>query len=142
MIIISRIYNLLHGHVAAILRFGVVGSLTAGLYFATMWLVEGVIGWGYLVAVTVAYFISTLFHFFANRHFTFGAGSDYLGQQLLRYSAMWLINYVITVLVVSFCVEKVGLSPYFGVCISISATAFLGYFLSRYWVFKSRKLIS
>jgi putative flippase GtrA len=138
----SHFYNFLYCHIAALFKFGVVGSLTASLYFVAMWFVADFIGWSYLVAVTAAYFVSTLFHFFANRHFTFGAGSDSLRRQILRYSAMWLINYAITVLVVSFCVERVGLSPYVGVCISIAATVFLGYFLSRYWVFKSRELIS
>jgi putative flippase GtrA len=140
--LIPNLFDLFYSHSEALVRFGTVGLLTAILYFASIWLAMNLIRLDYLVAVSMAYIVSSAFHFFANRHFTFGAGKYLLGTQIARYSVMWLINYFITVLIVSICVETLGFSAYVGVCASISTTVFLGYFLSHYWVFKSRELIS
>lgn len=90
----------------------------------------------YIVVVSLAYIISTIFHFLANRHFTFGAVKERHGVQLFRYMVMWSINYLITIVIVSICVEQYHYSPYFGVCVSVAFTMFVGYFLARYWVFK------
>jgi putative flippase GtrA len=90
----------------------------------------------YIAVVSAAYTVSTTFHFVANRHFTFGAVEDKHQDQIFRYLVMWCINYVITILVVSVCVERFLFSPYLGVCVSVVFTMFIGYFLGRYWVFK------
>lgn len=90
----------------------------------------------YIVIVSVAYIVSTIFHYLANRHFTFGAVKDRHRHQIIRYMAMWTVNYLITIVIVSVCVERFQFSPYIGVCISVAFTVFIGYFLARYWVFK------
>lgn len=90
----------------------------------------------YITVVSVAYIVSTIFHYLANRHFTFGAVKDRHQNQMIRYLVMWTINYLITIVVVGFCVEQFQFSPYIGVCISVAFTMFIGYFLARYWVFK------
>lgn len=90
----------------------------------------------YIAVVSLAYVISSIFHFLANRHFTFGAINERHGDQLFRYMVMWAINYLITIVIVSICVERFLFSPYIGVCVSVAFTMFIGYFLARYWVFK------
>ncbi|SHI27729.1 Putative flippase GtrA (transmembrane translocase of bactoprenol-linked glucose) [Pollutimonas bauzanensis] len=110
--------------------------MTAAIYFFVMWIANSGLGINYILAVTFAYIISTTFHFMANRHFTFAAATGHQGYQLVRYLVLWLINYVITIGVVTLCVEKFLWSPYLGVCISVVFTMCTGYALARYWVFK------
>lgn len=123
-------------HFLAFAKFGMVGAATAAIYFLVMWVADSMLGFNYISAVSVAYFISTTFHFLANRHFTFGAAKEQHGQQIIRYLVMWIFNYVITIAVVGVCVERFLLSPYIGVCVSVVFTMFTGYVLARYWVFK------
>ena len=125
-----------HPHVHVFVKFGLVGATTAALYFFAMWVVGEIIGLPYIVAVSLAYLASTIFHFLANMHFTFGADSGRHDKQIMRYLKMWLINYLITILVVRFCVEKLHLSPYLGLCVSVPITMCVGYFLGRFWLFK------
>lgn len=123
-------------HFLAFLKFGIVGAITAAIYFLVMWVADSMLGLSYIVAVSVAYFVSTAFHFLANRHFTFRSEGEQHGHQIIRYLVMWLLNYLITIVVVSVSVERFLLSPYIGVCISVVFTVFIGYVLARYWVFK------
>ena len=119
-------------------KFGLVGSITAVIYFMLMWGSDLLLHLPYILVVSLAYSGSTLFHFLANRHFTFSATNGYPSVQMFRYLIMWCINYFITILVVGLCVELFHLSPYMGVCVSVLLTMCVGYFLSRYWVFGSK----
>ena len=133
---VSRVRLLFSQHVLTASKFGAVGLVTALLYFLAMWLAYGVLKLGYVLAVSVAYGLSTAFHYGANRYFTFVAQGGSVGRQLARYAVVWVLNYVVTLLVVRQCVEYWRLSPYVGVCCSVLITVCIGYFLSRYWVFK------
>lgn len=126
----------LSSHFLAFFKFGMVGTITAAIYFLLMWAADSILGLNYIAAVSVAYFVSTVFHFLANRHFTFGAIGDRHKHQIIRYMLMWIINYLITIFILSICVERFLLSPYVGVCVSVVFTVFTGYVLARYWIFK------
>lgn len=101
-----------------------------------MWFASSFLNFGYILAVSAAYFLSTLFHYLANRYFTFSAQACRHSWQLVRYMVLWIVNYLITILVVGISVERFGFSAYLGVCAAVVVTVFVGYFLSRYWVFK------
>lgn len=117
-------------------KFGFVGFVTAVIYFALMWFLDFVMSLQYKVGVSIAYLVSTTFHFLANRYFTFSASDGHQGSQLVRYMVLWLVNYLLTMAVVSFCVEVIKLSPYLGVCLAVLITNTTGFILSRNWVFK------
>lgn len=125
-----------NSHLFAFTKFGLVGATTAAIYFVVMWFADAIFGLPYIVAVSLAYFVSTVFHFLANRHFTFAAAHGRHESQFARYLVMWLINYLITILVVGLCVERFHFSPYIGVCVSVLFAMWVGYILGRYWVFK------
>lgn len=126
-------------HPLRFIKFCYVGGLTAILYFAGMWISQTLFLLDYIVAVSFAYFFSTLFHYFANRVYTFRVTKDnYLGQ-FGRYALMWCLNYFITVLVVWISVDKQSLSPYLGICISVIFTSLTGYLMGQFWVFKSKR---
>lgn len=134
----QRLHALVTAHFFALAKFGIVGAVTAAIYFLVMWVTNTLIGLHYILSITAAYFSSTTFHFLANRHFTFSALQESHANQLSRYMVMWGVNYVITLVVVSVCVNSFGLSPYIGVCVSVVVTVMTGYLFSRFWVFRVR----
>jgi putative flippase GtrA len=129
----------LFSHFLAFAKFGLVGATTAAIYFAVLWFFDSILGSKYIASVSVAYAVSTGFHFLANRHFTFAATQGRQHGQFIRYMGLWFINYLITILVVGFSVEQLLLSPYIGVCVAVLFTMCTGYVLARYWVFKVKE---
>lgn len=117
-------------------KFAVGGASTAVVYFFVLWLLEAVFRVSYFFAVSAAYLISTLFNFYFHRNVTFSAVNSGLRRQVGRYIVMWAVNYLITILLVSACVEVFELSPYVGVFVSVSVTLWVGFLLGRAWVFK------
>ena len=121
-----------------IVRFCVVGFVTALIYFFVIGFLYDVMKWGYLPAVTLAFIFSTTFHFLANRSYTFNSNSRSIARQLFRYVVLIVINYLITILVVKYSVEILHLHPYLGVLMSTFLTVMVGYILSHFWVFNER----
>lgn len=126
-------------HLIDILKFGLVGVSTAAIYFLVMCFADLILGVSYTWSISTAYFLSTIFHFLANRSFTFSVTHDRYDDQIVRYIVVCLINYMITLVVVKLCVELFGFSHYIGVCVSVLFTVFSGYGLGRYWVFNIKK---
>ena len=87
------------------------------------------------VAITVSYILSVIFHFIANRRYTFKSHSVCFYLQLPKYLCMILLSYVLTLIVMQCVVSVLHLSPMIGVVASIGATVSTNYLLSRYWVF-------
>jgi putative flippase GtrA len=129
--------SIFKSHIITFSKFGIVGGATAGLFFLFMWLFKSVIGIQYAISATLAYLFSTSFHFFANKYFTFRKPKDGKVSIILRYIALWVLNYFIMILIVRISVERMHLSPYLGVCASTAITMCTGYTVSRYWIFGS-----
>jgi putative flippase GtrA len=117
----------------------VVGGLTALIYFGIMALSVEVFEFNYRVGVSVAYVLAVTFHFAANRKFTFRVVDKQIIHQSVRYFCVLLINYLITIGAVSFFVGEVGISTYLGASISIVVTVGIGYFASKFWIFRNRE---
>jgi putative flippase GtrA len=130
-------------HFLAFAKFGLVGVTTAAIYFFIMWLAETVFRLPYILAVSLAYFLSTLFHFLANKNFTFAA--NHVQQKkmthIFGYLLVLFINYLITILIVALCVEKFHFSSYIGVFISVLFTMCVSY-IGCYLVFKPKEEMS
>lgn len=118
-------------------KFSIVGGTTAVIYFLVMVAVDYSIGLNYIISVSIAFFVSTAFHYLMNMCFTFRAVAKPLGRQVFRYIVMLLMNYLITIVVVNFCVERLCLSAYTGVWVSLIFTTSIGYFFARDWVFNT-----
>ena len=130
---------MINNHIIKFIKFGSVGVSTAAIYFLTMWLLQSVLFYEYMVSISLAYFFSTIFHFLMNRKFTFSASEDAGWGQFRRYVVIWIVNYFATILIVKFSVEMLLLSPYLGVCISVFFTSVIGYLLGHCWVFKIKR---
>jgi len=117
-------------------RFGMVGAATAAVYFLVLAFHLEVLGANYNWAVSIAYIVSVAFQFIANKCFTFKSETKSVLPQLLKYLVLLVVNYFITILVVRFVVEKLGLTAYHGVLASIPLIMVTGYLLLKYWIFK------
>ena len=117
------------------LTYLVVGGLTALVYFGFIALSVEDFELDYRIGVSIAYVLAVSFHFLANRKFTFRAVNSRLMHQSIRYLGVLMINYLITLGVVSFFVGKLGISTYLSAVISIVVTVGVGYFASKFWVF-------
>ena len=122
------------------LVFSLVGAATAGLYFLSLAALIEILAVDYRVAVTFSYLLGVTFQFSANKLLTF-KNRKLMGTipQLFRYAAVAASNYVLTMLIVLFTVEKLHQPPYLGVLISVGVTVMVGYLLSRHWIFAQAK---
>jgi putative flippase GtrA len=118
------------------LVFSLVGAATAGLYFLSLAVLLEILTVDYRVAVTISYLLGVTFQFLANKLLTF-RNTELMGTipQLFRYAAVAAFNYVLTMLIVLFTVEKLHQPPYLGVLISVGVTVIVGYLLSKHWIF-------
>jgi putative flippase GtrA len=120
----------------SIATFLTVGLLSAIVYFSSFTVLWKYLDVNYNIAVSIAYGLSILFHFNANRHFTFKSRGPKIFQHLIKYLIMTFFNYLLTLLIINIVVERFHLSPYLGIVLSIAVTMNIGYLLFRYWIFQ------
>lgn len=117
----------------------VVGGLTALIYFGFIALGVEILELDYRIAVSVAYVFAVSFHFLANRKFTFRVVDNRVIRQSIRYLGVLMINYLITISIVSLLVGKHGVSTYLSAAVSIVVTVGIGYLASKFWVFRNKE---
>lgn len=119
----------------SILFFLFVGALATVVNLASFTLFWKFIKLNYQIALSVAYVLSVIVHFVANRGLTFQGRHIHFLRQMPRYLAMLFINYLITLGVTRMVVEVMHITPYMGILLAIGVTMNTSYFMLRYWVF-------
>jgi len=89
----------------------------------------------YLFSIGLAYFLCNIFHFFANKKFTFKNSKDISFELVYKYIFLIILNNLFTLLIVFFTKEYLYISPYFGALISIGITFMIGYLASSKFIF-------
>jgi len=89
-----------------------------------------------LLSVSVAYLIAIIFHYIANRIYTFRVRSADINviRSIWRYAVVNIINYLIHVGVVLIVASEGG-AVQMGMLVGIAITTVTGYFCYRFWVF-------
>ncbi|MBB3457294.1 putative flippase GtrA [Rhizobium sp. BK313] len=128
--------NLLHDPRFQVIKYFLVGALTAALYFSVLFLTVTVLHLHHVVAVSISYFCAIAFHFSANKIFTFRSRSPKILMEALRYICLVVVNYIITLIVVYIVVDVSGQSTYLGVGVAVAVTVGLGYGVTKLWVFQ------
>jgi putative flippase GtrA len=123
-----------------IFRFLIFGGLTFVIYYAILWICFDLAALLYREAVAISYASAIFFHFLANREVTFNAGGANFWQQVLRYIAVAILNYIIQLIVIQFCYESYRINFYLSTFFGVVTTMITGYFLMNSWVFKVHKL--
>ena len=121
-----------------LLKFLISGLLVFFIYFGIIFLLTKHFDAGYRVAVSVALFVSVIAHFFINRSFSFKKTGKTDTREILRYLGLILLNYLVTLMIVSGCVEVFGLNQYGGALVALTITTPLGFFGLRFFVFRVR----
>ena len=119
------------------IKFALVGGTTAIIYFALLVVLMRFPLLNYQWNVSIAYVMATSFHFAANRWFTFRAHEGRATRQLGRYVILVLINYLLTLLIVTGMVELLGAHPIVGACMAVGLTAVVAFLIARSWVFRA-----
>ena len=122
-------------NIKKIVSFLFVGGTTAVLYFLFCFLLYDCYELNNFFAVSCAYFISVIFHFLANRLFTFNSIGIDITSQLKNYSILLILNYLITVFFTQGALAM-QMSPYIGMIIAIAINVAIGYPICNFWIFR------
>jgi putative flippase GtrA len=121
----------------SLLIFLTVGGLTAVVYFSLFTFLWKWCHLDYKLAVTMAYFISVTLQFVTHRHVTFKRRDENIFYQAFKFCGLLVVNYLLTILIVTWSVNTLAVSPYVGIMISVMGTVITGFLMSRLWVFKA-----
>ena len=114
-------------------RFLLVGGITALIQLALVSALHEIARLPQAVAVSAGYVGAVVFHFMANRQFTFGLRSAVTLRQVGRYLVIAAANYLLTLMICAILAPVLGIYP--AVVGAIIATTGFGYAASRHWVF-------
>ena len=120
-------------------RFVFVGGTAAALQLISLAAMLQVARIDYRLAAAVAFAVSVIFHFLANRHFTFRIAGAPEISQVARYLVIVGLNFLLTLAVTSLSVEVFHWSAYVGTVLSILTTVSVSYGGSKYWVFVHKR---
>ena len=93
----------------------------------------------YRISVSIAYFIAAICHFLSNRIFTFAAQNQPLMSQIIRYFILLLVNYAITLCLISFMVSQLDISHYKSAFVALVTTVVVGYLASKLFIFNKNE---
>jgi len=121
-----------------VIKYVLVGGVVFVFYFSLIYLFVDIFDLYYQIGVSVSYFAAVALHFYLNKTFTFGESQVSVRYQFVRYLCLLCINYVIMLCVVSYVSSYLKFSPYLGALIGIFTTTFVGFVMSKYWIFSKK----
>jgi len=121
-----------------IIRFILVGATTFFQNMALIWLFYENFGFDNRISVSGAYVITVATHFLLNRSFTYSRSAKTVGLDLVKYSVMVFVNYLITLAISIVVVEFLGLSIYLGGMISIFFNGLSSFLIMNHFVFNEK----
>ena len=133
-------YNQQAGVNFLLVSFLLVGASTAVLQLATLAFLLELAGADYKIAAALAFIMSVIFHFVANRYFTFGMVGSPRMDQIVRYLIIVIINLSLTIGITTLSVEVFRWNAYVGTALSILSTVLIGYVGSKRWVFINKEI--
>lgn len=117
----------------SLLRYLVIGVLSFAADAGTLYLTHGVLHMWLPLATTIAYAIAFIINFGLNRAWAFESSSP-VGRQLTRYIGLVLVNYLLTLAIVT-GLAGLGLVYLLAKVIATGVTVALNYVAYRTWVF-------
>lgn len=120
-----------------LISFLTVGTLTAVVYFSLFTLLWRWLHLHYKIAVSISYCVAVMFQFFSNRHVTFKSAQENVLYQAFKFGVLLIINYILTIVIVTWSVNTLRVSPYLGIILSLTITVFTGFFISKCWIYKT-----
>lgn len=128
-----------NSHKLQLIIFAVVGLLTFGINFGSFHFFYAIAQLDYKLAASIAYVIALICHFLLHRTFTFRAAEQKVANSMWKYLLMLGLNYTVLFIVMWFCVDVINSSPYIGLIASTGVTAFISFFMMKFFVFNLDK---
>ncbi len=126
-----------YGHMA---KFLVIGILSFAIDLGTLTLLKEVFHVDLWIATPIAFIVSLLFNFWAQRVFTFKA-SNSTSASFLKYAALVVFNVFATDVIVN-VINAAGLGYAFGKVCATVATMAWNFLLYKYWIFRSSRPVA
>jgi putative flippase GtrA len=117
----------------SLLRFAVTGGLSVGVDVAVLALLHSAAGVDLVLAASLGYLASLVVNYSLNHAWVFQSSGDH-GRRLLKYGSLVVLNYALTIGVVSGLV-RVGVYYLLAKLVVVVINAILNFTLFRSWVF-------
>ena len=121
------------------LKFGIVGILN-NLIYITIYYIINFIGINYIIANTIAFFVSVLNAYFCNKKFVF-KDSNKNFKQLFKTYVAYGITFIISTSLLFLMVEKLAINTYLAPLINLTITIPLNFLLNKFWTFKQKEIL-
>jgi putative flippase GtrA len=121
----------------SVARYLAVGLLSYGVDIGILTLCWSVIGLPLWMSTSAGYWVSFGVNFLLSRHWTFGVSHLAPGSQLLRYSVLVAVNFVVTLLAVT-GLHRIGLGVLVAKTITLAVLTASTFIVYRTWVFTDK----
>jgi putative flippase GtrA len=122
-----------------VLRFGIVGVLSAAGEFGLLILLVEKFGLGYMQANFIAFCFVVIANYIASRLWIFGAGSFSKGVEFVSFFVVVLIGLGINQLSMYFWVESFALDYRVAKVLALALVIIWNFLAKKYFVFRRRK---
>jgi putative flippase GtrA len=119
----------------SLVRFAVTGGLSVAVDFVVLTLLHGVLHVDLVLSATLGYLASLVVNYSLNHAWVFQSSGDH-GRRLLKYGSLVVVNYALTIGVVSGLVA-VGVYYLLAKLVVVVINAVLNFTLFRSWVFSA-----
>ena len=116
-------------------KYFIVGFINTALSFLLLWNLLGNKDISYSIAMVYVYLFGLIFQYLANKFFTFNS-MKFNFYELLRYICLILINYFLSVFILTISLDFFKVSIFVASSISALTVVLSSFFLSLIWVYK------
>jgi putative flippase GtrA len=123
---------------AKIIRFGIVGGLSAAVFATTTMILVSGLGAGAVAGSLVGFLASAPMAFVGQRQFTFHSHGRWMNEAV-RFVSIQCLNLLITVGGMFIAVDRFHASYYWGILATIILVPAFNFIISNIWVFRRQE---
>jgi putative flippase GtrA len=120
-----------------LVRFGLVGGIGFAVNLAVYTLGVHAVGLDYHVAAVVAWLVAVMNNFILNRHWTFDARDGRMHFQAMRFLAVSLVAFGVSLLLLTLFVEVAGIAKVPAQALAVATSMPLNFLGNKLWSFRS-----
>jgi putative flippase GtrA len=121
-----------------LVRFGLVGAVGFVVNLAVYALFVHSVGVDYHVAAVAAWLVAVVNNFVLNRHWTFDARDGVAHFQAIRFLAVSVVAFVVSLLLLTLFVEDAGIAKIPAQALAVGAATPLNFLGNKLWSFRTR----
>jgi putative flippase GtrA len=121
-----------------LVRFGVVGAVGFVVNLAVYALFVHPLGVDYHVAAVAAWLVAVVNNFVLNRHWTFDARDGVARFQAIRFLAVSVGAFIVSLLLLTLFVEDAGIAKVPAQALAVGAATPLNFLGNKLWSFRTR----